>query len=594
MGSLTDIKNALAEKNKNKTKSKTKVSSTEGMIRAGLGQGIAFGFGDELEALYKSRTRGTKYEDELKEARDKISAFRETNPGLAYGSEIGGAVLPAVFTGGASLLGRAGLKGASTVGKAVNLAQTGGIKGAGKLGLTQGALYGAGTGESAEGRILGAVGGGVVGGAVGKTAGAILPKTTELAKKMLDRGVGLTGGQSVKGSGSLGNLLYGIEQSSTSIPGVGTAISQAKTKSLSEFNKFAMLEAVEPILDKESKKILQKQLKNVNGTEAFELVNNFVSKKYSEIIPKLKLSGKDIVELQDSFVNIIAKSDTDEKAKDLLLKRVKKLFEDKIQVDKQGQRFISGKDVKALQTTLTNDTQEFMKKGGFDRYVGDAFNDIKKALDKKINIESAVPSTTSGTNLKKLNLAFAQLKPIGDAVAKAFNSKGIFSSSQLLTAIKQADKSVNKKISKEGKNLMLNVAREGEDIFGQFVPDSGTASRLIAGEGAISPANLLRYVAPTIIAQGLYGVGRIGGRGLLNAPITLAEGVARTGTGLLGGGEAVARLPQEQMQNLMNYRMQQWQFQITALQLQTTHQSMVLIFQRVCHPPMSITPFVVN
>ena len=566
MGSLTEILNSLEKDVVKKNKSSFNVGAGEGMLRAGLGQGVAFGFGDELEALYKSRTRGTKYEDELADARAKIKRFRETNPTLAYGSEIGGAILPMIASGGATAVGqglaRAGARGlsgaairgtggaVSGVGKAINLAQTGGIKGAAKLGAVQGGLYGAGVGEDAESRIKGAVGGAVLGAGIGKAAEKILPKTTDLAKKFLREGIGLTGGQSVKGSGALGNLLYGLESSSTSIPGVGSAIAQAKTKSLSEFNKFAMIEALEPILNKETKRILQTKLKNVNGTEAFRVVKETLDEAYSKIIPELTLDAKSITSLQDDFVNIIAKSDTDEASKDLLLKRIKRLFEDKISIDADGNKFISGADVKKLQSVLGKDATKFYKKGGFDEYIGEAFNEMKDALSQRINL-----SADAGVKLKDINLAFAQLKPIGDAVAKANKTQGIFSSRQLLDAIKGADLSPGRTMTKTGRNLMLKTAREGEEIFGDFVPDSGTASRLIEGDVSISPSALLRYVLPTIASQGLYGGSRALTRGLINVPSIAASGSGRVVSGLLG--ESAFNMPQNQMQNLMNYRMQQ-------------------------------------
>ena len=52
MGSLTEILNSLEKDVVKKNKSSFNVGAGEGMLRAGLGQGVAFGFGDELEALY--------------------------------------------------------------------------------------------------------------------------------------------------------------------------------------------------------------------------------------------------------------------------------------------------------------------------------------------------------------------------------------------------------------------------------------------------------------------------------------------------------------------------------------------------------------
>ena len=555
MGALNDILDQLEKKNKGTSRKNFNVGALEGSVRAGLGQGIGFGFGDELEALYKSRTRGTKYEDEVADARAKIKRFRETNPTLAYGSEIGGALLPMAFTGGASAIGqglaRAGARGTGAViqgaGKGVNLLQTGGIKGAGTLGAVQGGLYGAGVGEDAESRLKGAVGGAVLGAGIGKTAEKLLPKTTELAKKFIQQGgIKLTGGQAIKGSGALGNLLYGIESSSTSIPGVGSAIAQAKTKSLSEFNKYAMMEALEPILTTQSKKILQKKLKNLNGTEAFRVVKETLDEAYGKIVPKLSADEKTIISLQDEFANIIAKSDTDEASKKLLIKRIGKLFDDKIKINNQGNKFISGKNIKKIQSELGKDAQQFFKKGGFDDYIGEAFNEMKNVLIKKTNLGSAVPSTSNNA-LNKVNLAFARLDPIKRAVVMANKTEGIFSTKQLLNAIKQADMSPGRTMTAQGRGLMTKTAREGDEVFGDFVPDSGTASRLIAGASAISPSLIARLILPTFLAQGLYGGSRGLTRGLLNAPSNVVRGGQRT-AGLLG--ENTTNMPMQGLQNI--------------------------------------------
>ena len=81
------------------------------------GQGLSFGFGDEIEAFVTSALdSNASYADTLKEVRNKINDFRKRNPGVAYGTEIAGAILPSIaaafIPGGqaltASTLGRVG------------------------------------------------------------------------------------------------------------------------------------------------------------------------------------------------------------------------------------------------------------------------------------------------------------------------------------------------------------------------------------------------------------------------------------------------------------------------------------------------------
>ena len=59
------------------------------VIRA-AGQGISFGFGDEIAALVKSSIGDQTYEEAVAEERRKLEAFREGNAPLAYGLEIAG------------------------------------------------------------------------------------------------------------------------------------------------------------------------------------------------------------------------------------------------------------------------------------------------------------------------------------------------------------------------------------------------------------------------------------------------------------------------------------------------------------------------
>ena len=322
---------ASIAQNQSKIKSSTNqgVGMKEGIIRAG-GQGISFGFGDELEALYKSKKNKTPYEEELTKVRGKLKQFREDSPVTAYGTEIG-ASIPSMITGGAGLARL-------------------GIKGAGKIGAIEGATYGAGVGENAEERTKGAVVSGALGGTTSKLAQKVFPKTTELAKKFLRNDIRLTGPQSVKGSGVLGDLAYGIESSSTSIPGVGKSIVEAKTRALSDFNKFAMLEALEPILTKSQRKIIKKQLAQVtDGNEAYSIVDKFLQDSYGEVVQKIKLTGNQITELDDNIINVLLKSDLTEPQRLVVLRSLNNLYFKKQKINPTtGEKFLSVKDLKNL------------------------------------------------------------------------------------------------------------------------------------------------------------------------------------------------------------------------------------------------------
>ena len=55
-------------------------------VARSVGQGLTFGFGDELTALARSLFGAESYDDLVQEERDALDLFREQHPELAYGA----------------------------------------------------------------------------------------------------------------------------------------------------------------------------------------------------------------------------------------------------------------------------------------------------------------------------------------------------------------------------------------------------------------------------------------------------------------------------------------------------------------------------
>jgi len=119
-------------------------------------QGLTLGFADEIEARARSLATGRSYDEVLDEIRAGIKAYQEARPYEAMSYELGGAVLPALATGGgaaAPTLARIGLRGAA-----------------------EGAAYAFGTGEGGAAERAGRVPFGLLGGAAGGVAGERLAR----------------------------------------------------------------------------------------------------------------------------------------------------------------------------------------------------------------------------------------------------------------------------------------------------------------------------------------------------------------------------------------------------------------------------------
>lgn len=128
----------------------------EGLARSGLGQGLALGFGDEIEAGVRSMLPGGKsYDEELAYARALQDKFAEQSPYLNFGAQAASGLVPGA---GIGKLASLGMKGASRLRQLMG------------AGAAEGALFGAGTAEGGLGdRLLGAG----VGATLGAGAGAL-------------------------------------------------------------------------------------------------------------------------------------------------------------------------------------------------------------------------------------------------------------------------------------------------------------------------------------------------------------------------------------------------------------------------------------
>lgn len=137
-----------------------------------VAQGATFGFADEilagLKAPFGAGSMGENYDAALQQERGVLRQYKKDYPYSSAAYEIGGAVLPALMTGGGTA--------------AVSAARAGGVVGGlarGALsGAKGGAAYGFGTGEGGAmkrvaGMGAGAAYGGLAGGALGAAGGAL-------------------------------------------------------------------------------------------------------------------------------------------------------------------------------------------------------------------------------------------------------------------------------------------------------------------------------------------------------------------------------------------------------------------------------------
>ena len=516
---IKEIKNKIKNLEKKETKkvNKSNSSLTKDLIRS-TGQGITFGFGDEIEAGYKSLTRGTSYDDEVKQARGELSRFRKENPLLAYGSEIAGSI-PTMVAGG---LGVRAVQGAGKGLQAVNKGSK--VGQAVKSGAIQGSIYGAGAGEGVEGKALGTVTGGAIGGVAGGVTAKIFPKTTELAKKLMKKDVRLTTGQAFGGESNItGNVIQNIEQSTSSLVGVGSPIQTARINALSDFNRAVIKESLEPVtgvLDKKGfNNLIQKNLK---GNELFARADDILTNAYNEELANVSLGVDGVNTLKASITQNLRNANTSKSNKSKLVKEITNLINGKIE---NGE--ISGLAFKELQRDLSQLSASYKISQGGDIFLARIIDNAKK------NAGDILQVFNPNSNLKNLDLSKVGMSAIQNAVKKADKTQGIFSTGQFLSALKQNDRSIGKKMTARGEGFLKDTGDLANQIMGNYLPDSGTANRLITGNISVDPIKALAYAPATIGSELAYGPTRSIIRGLLQTPRLASFGARPTTSGLL-------------------------------------------------------------
>ena len=166
-------------------------------------QGLTFGFADEIEAAIRS-LGGREYSELVKEVRSAVAEYQADRPMEALAAEIGGAALPALigslFTGGAAGAATAARIATKfpTIAKVAGVTAPVGFGQAVGYGVAQGALTGAGKGETNEQRALGAMMGAPVGAIAGGATYAIAEPVKNALVGVVDAARRRLGGRGAK------------------------------------------------------------------------------------------------------------------------------------------------------------------------------------------------------------------------------------------------------------------------------------------------------------------------------------------------------------------------------------------------------------
>ena len=462
----------------------------KGDIRTLAGQGIGFGFGDEIEANIRSVFSNRPKAEILGQIREDINKFEQSNPKAALTNEIIGSFLTTKYGLGKNVIN--------------TMLKMGGL----------GALYGAGKSDPAESSpdistkeaiVERGADAAVTGGISSVIGGAFkaLLSPSEVALDLIKRGINPSPFQMI------GENLKQMEQALAKIPIIGIGAKKAIIDAYQSFNRGVGNE-INTLVGNAINKPFKPLKKNLFGDQVFKEVKKNVNNAYNSIVGKIKIGD------QKGFLQKIGQIFNDNQpllgtpdiAK-LITKNITKYVNNNF---KNG--FLSGNNLKETQNKLRQIARNAEKSNTVPEGVVNFWKDIDKLLTsyiKKFNPPELA------NKLIKLDKAYPSFLAFQDATAKGQKisnivqksrinpTTGTITSDNLTTSgIKFGSQTGNQGNIAGGKFPLYRTSSQGQAVIGggketvELIPYYVAGALPIAGGAAFEPEKT---------TNALYGLG---------------------------------------------------------------------------------------
>lgn len=289
---------------------------------------------------------------------------------------------------------------------------------------------------------------------------------------------------------SLGGRWNALEEKATSLPIVGDAISNARTKAQQQFNEAAINRTVEPL----GLKI------NESGHQGIQKAGDAISEAYNaakNAIGHFKIDQQgsaELARLKQMASNMPSRERN----------QFNKIYET-MQNEVSPNGSLMAESWKRLDSKLTTDAGRYS--GASDAYqnqLGDAVKEMQRILMD--NAKRANPDAAQ--MIKKADSAWANLVRVEGAATSAKNNGGVFTPAQLNMAVRKSDNSVRDRAMARGTALMQDLSSAGQNVLGNKIPNSFTTDRALIAGGSLGS-----YLIDPMIPAGL-----LGGAAMYSAP----------------------------------------------------------------------------
>lgn len=320
-----------------------------------------------------------------------------------------------------------------------------------------GAAYGAATSSD---RVTGAVGGGLGGavgqGVVGGIAKAVSPRARDGARELAKDGVPLTVGQ------TMGGAAQRVEDTVAGVPFIGDPIIGARRRSLEGYNRKVLDDALAPIGETVDPRVPV-------GRDAIQVAQDKVRAGYNEVLDGLDLR------LDDLFLEQTAELET-------LVQKLPKAeriafrneADEILEAMSNESETMLGQTFKEADSNLRWTYKKALKSDDPNKErLGKALRQLHANMMGMVRRQHP----DRAPRLDALDQSYAKLSVVEDAANFEGAKEGMFTPSHLWRAGK---KRTDRKRLAAGKGFDQRDTEAAKNIFGQTIPDSGTAGRMIA------------------------------------------------------------------------------------------------------------------
>jgi hypothetical protein len=305
----------------------------------------------------------------------------------------------------------------------------------------------------------------------------VQPQTSQAVKDLMDAGITPTPGQ------ILGGGFKKAEEAGTSIPVLGDFVKNAQNRGIAQLNEAVANRALAPVGESLPA--------GVTGREAVDYVGSTLGAKYDALLPKMS------AQLDPQFagqVNGLARMVNGGNMGAPESQQFMRILQNNVIGKFQGQGAITGETAKAMNSDLGRIASNYARDPSFDkRQLGEAVGELQDAVRGMMTRQNP----QLAPELNAIDSGYAVFKRMQRAAAGVGADGGVFSPSQLQSAVKALDRSKDKGAFARGDALLQDLSEPAKSVMAPKLNDSGTPYRsLVMALGAGAAGH---FVSPMAI-----------------------------------------------------------------------------------------------